>query len=686
MEPLNKAHISNYVVLLTEKGPSIATSVISPSDQVELGLDKLGEDADARVEIFWNSNINPFGVVTGGSQGDNEIIIKRLVASHLQAWDAQVLMQSPYLQPCSRSGFLLHICTRIRSAGLSIVFDSSPAPEPAHSSHRPRNPSEVLEVYSEGGLNPQLLTFRESDIRIQHLLALLTASPDAPPSSRILNAIRHITGRLTFPFDLQRFNELVEDERWDEEGQNYAASRQTLLGLLVDEPGSDLTQKKRELLVDLTDPWLSELALDSVLFTMLISKFIKSSPFRRKLIVLNNAHEYLRPQSILENTLQHVAAKGLSRDVSILVSTSQPQLLSEAICNSVDYAICSTSASGSWLRWFKEHIQENCTSHDLFPSNICLASKRKGMYTPEGIFRNDLSTLYLPLSTLRQSTPPPRLRLNVKVQQSKRPTNTIAPPLDDFLSSPAFSEPPAVQSSPPYKGLSFELSLEAARWREIPRLPPTSTANDENIRSAVRPTADEYPPELRPLIVAIIKLTDGIPDLRVSLESVRAHAYGKNGETQTRPIGSSAFIRLLSSARSQGFTDQGGSGATKWISLKKLDRPLPGSTNIPGQVKSNYSDLTSVMKNRLRASDFPVEHRPLISAILRLTSGRANEVVRAADVVETLRRFESMPDLTEDGMLIMLLQASKSNLVRHYMGSDGLYMMLEEKKTVDSNN
>lgn len=67
MEPLNKAHISNYVVLLTEKGPSIATSVISPSDQVELGLDKLGEDADARVEIFWNSNINPFGVVTGGS-------------------------------------------------------------------------------------------------------------------------------------------------------------------------------------------------------------------------------------------------------------------------------------------------------------------------------------------------------------------------------------------------------------------------------------------------------------------------------------------------------------------------------------------------------------------------------------------------------------------------------------------
>lgn len=669
MEPLNKAHISNYVVLLTEKGPSIATSVISPSDQVELGLDKLGEDADARVEIFWNSNINPFGVVTGGSQGDNEIIIKRLVASHLQAWDAQVL--------------ILHTSNHAPVPGFCSIFAPESDPQVFLS---PRNPSEVLEVYSEGGLNPQLLTFRESDIRIQHLLALLTASPDAPPSSRILNAIRHITGRLTFPFDLQRFNELVEDERWDEEGQNYAASRQTLLGLLVDEPGSDLTQKKRELLVDLTDPWLSELALDSVLFTMLISKFIKSSPFRRKLIVLNNAHEYLRPQSILENTLQHVAAKGLSRDVSILVSTSQPQLLSEAICNSVDYAICSTSASGSWLRWFKEHIQENCTSHDLFPSNICLASKRKGMYTPEGIFRNDLSTLYLPLSTLRQSTPPPRLRLNVKVQQSKRPTNTIAPPLDDFLSSPAFSEPPAVQSSPPYKGLSFELSLEAARWREIPRLPPTSTANDENIRSAVRPTADEYPPELRPLIVAIIKLTDGIPDLRVSLESVRAHAYGKNGETQTRPIGSSAFIRLLSSARSQGFTDQGGSGATKWISLKKLDRPLPGSTNIPGQVKSNYSDLTSVMKNRLRASDFPVEHRPLISATLRLTSGRANEVVRAADVVETLRRFESMPDLTEDGMLIMLLQASKSNLVRHYMGSDGLYMMLEEKKTVDSNN
>ncbi len=48
--------------------------------------------------------------------------------------------------------------------------------------------------------------------------------------------------------------------------------------------------------------------------------------------------------------------------------------------------------------------------------------------------------------------------------------------------------------------------------------------------------------------------------------------------------------------------------------------------------------------------------------------------------METLRKFEDMPNLAEDGMIAMLLQASKANLVRHSRDSDGLSMMLEPKR------
>jgi hypothetical protein len=79
------------------------------------------------------------------------------------------------------------------------------------------------------------------------------------------------------------FIELVDQEKWSEEGANFMALRQTLLTKLLSPAGDDGIEdtSRRITLVDLTDPILQSTELDSSIMVIAMRDFIRSTPGRK---------------------------------------------------------------------------------------------------------------------------------------------------------------------------------------------------------------------------------------------------------------------------------------------------------------------------------------------------------------------------------------------------------------------
>ncbi|KAG8769983.1 hypothetical protein FRC16_006511 [Serendipita sp. 398] len=106
--------------------------------------------------------------------------------------------------------------------------------------------------------------------------------------SGTLNAINHVIGQLEELFDLQRFNRLVEEEKWDSDGESFMALRQTILAELLSSQDdiqlSSIFDSQQEIVVDLSDPILSKTRLDEVLMDIVLWSFLKHHEGKKSLV------------------------------------------------------------------------------------------------------------------------------------------------------------------------------------------------------------------------------------------------------------------------------------------------------------------------------------------------------------------------------------------------------------------
>ena len=152
------------------------------------------------------------------------------------------------------------------------------------------------------------LRFSENDICLRHLLALFTPPPEMhhASSSRISTTIQYVISQLSTegPFDLQgmhklslyssvklhmtkfsAFIQLVEQEKWDDEGATFIALRQTLLTELLSPYEDDLIHPNvqgplhslNNVVLDLADPILCSTRLDGVLMDIALHAFLNPS-------------------------------------------------------------------------------------------------------------------------------------------------------------------------------------------------------------------------------------------------------------------------------------------------------------------------------------------------------------------------------------------------------------------------
>jgi hypothetical protein len=125
-------------------------------------------------------------------------------------------------------------------------------------------------------------------------------------SSRILTTVQYVVSQLSTegPFDLQGMHErslcfsarfhmtkfpafiqLIEQEKWDDEGATFIALRQTLLTSLLAPYEDDLDHANvqsifnslSKVVLDLTDPILCSTRLDGVLMDMALHAFLNPS-------------------------------------------------------------------------------------------------------------------------------------------------------------------------------------------------------------------------------------------------------------------------------------------------------------------------------------------------------------------------------------------------------------------------
>ncbi|KAG8830385.1 hypothetical protein FRC17_004943 [Serendipita sp. 399] len=245
---------------------------------------------------------------------------------------------------------------------------------PSSSTLIPRPRKSVKELYTVIPLEPHNilpLRFAERDISLAHVLSLCTPPDDYPNRERILTSVQFIVSRLADPFSIQEFNQLVDEEQWDTHGSAFMAIRQTLLTTLImtgDEATSgdvDVVTRMRNggaIVVDLSDPVLRSTGIDSILFDMILCLYCSVQRDAKKLLVLDQAHEYLSTNPALLNTLVTLFSMHADSPIRTLISSSDLTLISPRLLSHLDYLICHDFRSPAWLDYIRMHISCNVSS------------------------------------------------------------------------------------------------------------------------------------------------------------------------------------------------------------------------------------------------------------------------------------------------------------------------------------
>ncbi|KAG8857495.1 hypothetical protein FRB91_011306 [Serendipita sp. 411] len=313
--------------------------------------------------IHWNQQVASNGLVCGSSSKELLRTVIQMVKVHLQ--------DGP-----SSSTLIFHASTRdnlVSSHQVSTVQFAKRLPTPSiFLAPRPRK--SVKELYTMVPLEPHNilpLRFAERDISLAHVLSLCTPPEDYPNRERILTSVQYIVSRLADPFSVQEFNQFVDEEQWDSHGSAFMAIRQTLLTTLImtgDEATSgdiDVVTRMRgggAIVVDLSDPVLKSTGIDSILFDMILCLYCSVQRDANKLLVLDQAHEYLSTNPALLNTLVTLFSMHADSPIKTLISSSDLTLISPRLLSHLDYLICHDSQSPAWLEYIRSNIACNVSS------------------------------------------------------------------------------------------------------------------------------------------------------------------------------------------------------------------------------------------------------------------------------------------------------------------------------------
>ncbi|CAG7849986.1 SubName: Full=Uncharacterized protein {ECO:0000313/EMBL:CCA67294.1} [Serendipita indica DSM 11827] len=313
---------------------------------------------DSKIEgtLHWNQDIASSGLICGSSSKELLRTMMQMVKMHLQ--DGR-----------GSSALIFHASSRdhlVSSSQVSTIHIAKRLPSPSiFLAPQPRRT--VKELYTSIPLDPHNilpLRFNEADISLAHVLALCTPPPEYPNRERILTSVQFIVSRLAEPFSIREFNQFVDEEQWDSHGSAFMAIRQTLLTTLIashdgDKDDVDVVSRIRHggaIVIDLSDPVLRSTGLDSVLFDMVLCLYCSVQRDTRKLLVLDQAHEYMSTNPALLNTLVTLFSMHTDSPIKTLLSSSDLTLISPRLLSHIDYLICHDFRSPTWLNYLQQHI------------------------------------------------------------------------------------------------------------------------------------------------------------------------------------------------------------------------------------------------------------------------------------------------------------------------------------------
>lgn len=566
--------------------------------------------------------------------------LKRIVESHLRLEDTRVLIlhtdnsitlptTRPFVQDFAQRGCRAYSSPRKRRRIASI--------------NEPLNNTQVVPP----------LKFKEDDVSIRHVLEIFAPSFKPPEGSakpteesRIASKIVHILSQLPEPFDLVRFNQLIGEETWDDDSERYISLRQTLLTSLISPPSCGDEEGESEVhfdgvtIVDLTDPILHWLGVNSVLMDMVLSLFLSQTAENPKLVVLSNAHEYLQPGSSLEQSISYVAADGRKSRTSLLISTSDPSIVNEAVWSALDYAACGGTTSSAWYQTLQHRLTTAGRSASR-PSDIPNASETQLLILPTRGF-----------GAVGQGWETTPMYATIDMQELER---TMTLPLSQEVETTA--DPEDVQRSqicgrimPRQHPVDPPQTLE-------PLLPdaglPTTPEN-------LHPTIDvsSYSSELQSLVAAILNVADGKPNIYVGYAAVRDVVGNRK---RVKSLGWRNFSYIVEAAVSKGYIVHAGEHGKGGLLLLKAS-PFASQANkaemLPVETLASRTGSPSTLTTSLhssmvsedtqsQASDvdpnaFPVPFRLLIVAILELSGGRPDVLIDYVELRSKVGNFRAV--------------------------------------------
>jgi hypothetical protein len=144
-------------------------------------------------------------------------------------------------------------------------------------------------------------------------------------------------------------------------------------------------------------------------------------------------------------------------------------------------------------------------------------------------------------------------------------------------------ESPLNESSPKVEDISIALDMETTGGMTIePTIPifnsrsssyitPDISQGESASKNSLQSTVFEmdpqlYPSKFRPLVKAILQLSDNRANIQVGFEAVRK-LIGKKGDIQALKLGWVTFTQMVNQAWKENYIKQGKNGEDKWIEL-----------------------------------------------------------------------------------------------------------------------
>ncbi|KAG9050164.1 hypothetical protein FS842_011395, partial [Serendipita sp. 407] len=441
---------------------------------------------------------------------------------------------------------------------------------------------------------------------------------------KILNGVHHIINQLTWPFDLQRFNELVDAEKWDEDAATFMAMRQTILTQLVS-PGhqtlDSIIKSEQEVVADLSDALLSATGLDEVLMDIVLSIFLDRNKGKSSLIVVNNVQDFLHDQSIFSQSLISLAHQDTFRKTGVVLSTTDPTTIPSTIFGSLSFSFCGYSWSPLWRRTLNDHLDFSFDLSTLERGEVLL------------ICPSSRDFQVLPRTKRPISETPAHILIKVEDLSKSTP----------HIMSRRISTVPQPEAQPP----PSKAMTNGDEVQHLPRREDT-TLNKHNVVSFSRDT----PTNLKPLLNVVTELCGGIPDLPIKYGRVKGLVDAKK---DPQAMSWPSFSLMVQAACKEGLIEHTRINGGDFIKLKPLI-PEPALVHkSPEERKAPHSATSSLgssppplepVSARLspkadasypktfRAQDYPREFHSLMRILISRTKGYLGTALEYPELME----------------------------------------------------